>query len=66
MDYFDKGNKKVKEATYQFVKIGNYWNAEEIKMTELKKNHTTKMLMSDVKYDSGLTDDEFTVRKLKQ
>jgi len=66
MEYYDKGNKKIKEAKYQFEKIGKYWNAKEIEMTDLKKNHKTKMLMSDVKYDTGLTDDDFTVRKLKQ
>jgi outer membrane lipoprotein-sorting protein len=66
MEYYDRGNKKIKEAVYQFKKIGNYWNAAEIKMTDLKKNHVTKMLMSDVKYDQGISDDDFTVRKLKQ
>ena len=66
MDYYDKGNKKVKEGTYKFAKIGNYWNAEEMSITDLKKKHSTKMLMSGVKYDIGLSDDEFTVRKLKQ
>jgi len=66
MDYYDKGNRKIKVATYKFKKIGKYWNAEEIEMTDLKKNHKTKMLMSDVKYDQGLKDDDFTVRKLKQ
>ncbi|MBA7592119.1 hypothetical protein ES708_34296 [subsurface metagenome] len=66
MEYYDKGNKKTKEAVYQFEKIDKYWNAKEIEMTDLRKNHITKMLMSDVKYDTGLTDDEFTVRKLKQ
>ncbi len=66
MEYYDKGNTKIKEAKYIFKKIGNYWNAEEIEMADLKKNHKTKMQMSDVKYDSGLTDDDFTVRKLKQ
>jgi hypothetical protein len=35
-------------------------------MSDLKKNHKTKMQMSDVKYDAGLTDDDFSVRKLKQ
>lgn len=35
-------------------------------MMDLKKNHKTKMLMFNVKYDQGLSDDEFTVRKLKQ
>ena len=66
MEYYDKGNHKIKEAVYQFEKIGEYWNAKEIKMTDLKKKHVTKMIMSDVKYDQGLTDDDFTVRKLKQ
>jgi outer membrane lipoprotein-sorting protein len=66
MEYYDKGGNKVKEAKYTFKKIGNYWNASEIEMTDLKKNHSTKMQMSDVKYDTGLSDDDFTVRKLKQ
>ena len=66
MEYYDKGNTKIKEAKYTFKKVGNYWNASEIEMTDLKKNHKTKMQMSDVKYDQGLTDDDFSVRKLKQ
>ena len=66
MEYYDKGNTKIKEAKYTFKKIENYWNAAEIEMTDLKKNHKTKMQMSDVKYDNGLSDDEFTVRNLKQ
>lgn len=66
MEYYDRGGNKVKEAKYTFKKIGDYWNAAEIEMTDLKKNHKTKMQMSDVKYDTGLSDDEFTVRKLVQ
>jgi outer membrane lipoprotein-sorting protein len=66
MEYYDKSGNKIKEAKYIFKKVGNYWNSQEIEMTDLKKNHKTKMQMSDVKYDTGLTDDDFTVRKLKQ
>jgi len=66
MEYYDKGDRKIKEATYQFEEIGEYWNAKEIEMIDLKKNHKTKMIMSDVNYDTGISDDEFTVRKLKQ
>ena len=66
MEFYDKGNKMIKKANYKFDKIGKYWNAKEITMTDLKKNHTTKMIMSDVKYDQNLSGDEFTVRKLKQ
>ena len=65
MVYFDRGKNKVKEARYTFVKVGKYWNAREIIMTDLKKNHSTSLQMSDVKYDTGLSEDEFTVRKLK-
>ncbi len=65
-EFYDKGNRKIKEGTSVYKKIGNYWNAQEMTMTTLKKNHKTKMIMSDVKYDSGLTDGDFTVRKLKR
>ena len=65
-EYFDKGGNKMKEATYQYEKVGNYWSAKEILMKDLKKNHATKMIVSDVLFDQGLSDDEFTVRKLKQ
>ena len=66
MDYYDKGGKKVKEGTYTFTKIGKYWNAQEMNMKNLKKKHSTIMTMSDVIYDQGLSDEEFSVRKLKQ
>ncbi len=66
MDFYDRGHKKVKIATYKFEKIGKYWNAKEITMIDLRKNHKTIMRMTDVRYDIGLTDDDFTVRKLKQ
>jgi len=66
MEYYDSGNTKIKEANYTFKKVGKYWNAAEIEMKNLKKGHTTRMQSSDVAYDTGLSDDEFTVRKLKQ
>ena len=65
-EFYDKGNNKIKEGKSVYKKIGKYWNAQEMTMTDLKKNHTTKMIMSDVKYDQNLSGDEFTVRKLKQ
>jgi len=66
IEYYDKGGKKIKEATFKFEKIGKYWNNKEIVMTDLKKNHKTKMIKTGVQFDIGLTDDDFTVRKLKQ
>ncbi len=66
LEYYDKQKKKIKEASYVFEKIGPYWNAKEVTMTDLRKSHSTRTLMSDVKFDQGLSDELFTVEKLKQ
>ncbi|MBU0763893.1 MAG: outer membrane lipoprotein-sorting protein [Bacteroidetes bacterium] len=66
MEFYDKGNKKIKTAKYTFKKIGTYWNASEVEMTNIKTGRKTKMQMTDIKHDTGLTDDDFTVRKLKE
>lgn len=65
MEYFDKGGKKFKEATYKYEKTGKYWNAAEVIMTDLKKEHSTKIRLTDVVFDQGLSDDLFTVENLK-
>lgn len=66
MEFYDRGNNKIKSAEYTFKKVDNYWNTAAVEMTNLKNDRKTIMKMSDVKYDTGLTDDDFTVRKLKQ
>jgi len=66
MVFYDKGNNKTKTAQYTFTKVGKYWNSSEVEMTNLKTGRKTSMQMSDIKYDTGLTDDDFTVRTLKQ
>jgi outer membrane lipoprotein-sorting protein len=63
MEYYKKDH-KIKEATYKYQKIGQYWNAEEVVMTDLKKEHSTKILITDVLFDQGLSDEEFTVESL--
>ncbi len=65
-DFYNQGGIKIKEGKYSFEKVGDYWSPKEIIMKDLKKNHTTKMITSEIQYDTGLSDDEFTVRKLKQ
>jgi outer membrane lipoprotein-sorting protein len=65
MEFYNARGKKFKEATYKYEKIGKYWNAAEVVMKDLEKNHSTKILLSEVKFDQGLTDDQFTVEKLK-
>jgi outer membrane lipoprotein-sorting protein len=64
MEYYDQRNEKFKEATYEYEKIGKYWNAKEVEMTDLRKDHSTKILLKDVKFDQGLSDELFTVENL--
>jgi outer membrane lipoprotein-sorting protein len=65
MEFYNAKGKKIKESTYRYEKIGEYWNAAEVVMKDLEKNHSTKILLSDIKFDQGLSDDIFTVEKLK-
>jgi outer membrane lipoprotein-sorting protein len=66
MDYYNSRGDKFKEATYKYAKQGKYWYAQELLMTDLKKEHSTAIEMTEVKFDQGLSDDEFTVENLKQ
>jgi outer membrane lipoprotein-sorting protein len=64
MEYYDVTGKKFKEATYSYEKVGQYWNAKEVVMKDLEKNHSTKILITDVKFNQGLSDDLFLVEKM--
>jgi len=66
VEFYDKGGHKVKTISTQFVKQGKYWTAQKITVKDLKRNHTTIMESTDVKYDTDLSDNIFTVRNLKQ
>jgi outer membrane lipoprotein-sorting protein len=65
MEFFNRMDKKFKEANYKYEKVGQYWNASEVSMMDYEKNHSTKILLQDVKFDQGLSDDLFLVEKLK-
>lgn len=65
MEYYDKGNNKRKEASYKYQKVGKYWNAEKVVMTDLKKQHSTTILLSDVKFDMNIPDEAFAVENLE-
>ena len=65
MDYYDLKGKKFKEATYKYEKVGKYWNASEVVMKDLEKNHSTRTILSEIKFDQGLADDLFVVENLK-
>jgi outer membrane lipoprotein-sorting protein len=64
MEFYDLSGKKFKEATYRYEMVGQYWNAAEVLMKDLEKNHSTKILISEVKFDQGLSDDLFLVERM--
>ncbi len=65
MEYFDKTNKHFKTAKYTYEKKEGYWYAKEVLMTDHNKKHSTKIILTDVKFDQGISDDEFLVENLK-
>ncbi len=66
MDYYDKNNKHFKTGTFVYEKQDGYWYAKEVLMTDLTKNHSTQIILTEVKFDQGLSDDEFLIENLKQ
>ncbi|OIQ27056.1 MAG: hypothetical protein BM564_13385 [Bacteroidetes bacterium MedPE-SWsnd-G2] len=66
MKLYNKSKRHSKDATYAFEKKQNYWYAKEVFMTTIKSQHSTRIILTDVKFDQNLNDDEFTVEKLKQ
>lgn len=64
IEYYDKRRNKEKTATYVFRKTGDYWYAREVTMTDLKKDHATTIIMTDVIFDQGIPDETFTVEKM--
>ncbi|GGG58153.1 membrane protein [Bizionia arctica] len=66
MEFYYKGDEIRKVATYKYLKSGKYWYAQEVTMKDIKKESSTKIVMLDLKFDQGISDDIFTVENLKQ
>ncbi len=66
MEYFDARNNHLKTAAYKYAKKDNYWYAQEVLMNDLKKRHSTKIMMTDIKFDQNLPDDIFTVEHMQK
>jgi outer membrane lipoprotein-sorting protein len=67
IEHYDKGNKLYKIMIRERIeKVNGFWIARESEMEDLKANHRTKMIIVDVKFNSGLSDDKFTERYLSR
>ncbi|MGB4204210.1 MAG: outer membrane lipoprotein-sorting protein [Bacteroidales bacterium] len=63
--YFDKAGVMVKTLESSNIqKTGEYWLARQTKMTDLKTKTSTRMEITNVKFDTGINDDVFTERYL--
>ncbi len=67
VEYYDKGNELFKIMTNKNIeKVGDYWIYRESEMEDLQSEHKTRMIIEDVKFDSGISDGIFTERYLSR
>ena len=64
MEAYDRGNNKVKSSVYTWKKKDGFWYSYEIHATNLKRNHSTRMIMTEVEFNSDIDEQIFTVRNL--
>jgi len=61
VEHFDKNGKLYKVLVREKIQlVGGYWVAMETTMEDLKKQHKTKMIISDMQFDTGIPDGRFT------
>jgi len=61
---FDLGGNLVKSATYTWARQGNFWYPQQIHMRDHRRGSSTLMTMHDVRFNTNLSDQIFTVRNL--
>lgn len=67
VEYYNRGEQKTKELMYDEVeKIDGYWMGKTMRMKSLEDNHETILELSDIQFDRGLSDSEFSERSLKR
>lgn len=67
VEFYDKGGNLWKTMERrQITKIGSYWVSKEMDMKDLKAQHSTKMLLENIEFDTGLSDELFTERYLRR
>jgi outer membrane lipoprotein-sorting protein len=66
-EYYDKGGKLSKIMTRDKIdKVNGYLAARETEMRDLGSGHTTRMLITNIRFDTGIPDERFTERFLSQ
>ncbi|MEO0131439.1 MAG: outer membrane lipoprotein-sorting protein [candidate division WOR-3 bacterium] len=67
IDYYDKSGRLYKKMrATKLENIGGFWVAKESVMEDFLTKRKTKMVLEDVKFNIGISDDKFTERYLAQ
>ena len=65
IEYYDQSSNLVKVMNRNHIeKLDKYWISKESEMQDLKTGNRSTMILLEVKFDSGLSDDIFTERFL--
>jgi outer membrane lipoprotein-sorting protein len=67
IEFYDRADRLCKRlVSSRIEKIEGYWVAREQEMVDLLRNHRTRMIMRDIHFDQGLSEDLFTERQLSR
>ena len=67
VDYYDRKNSLLKTLTFsKFHQFGKFWRAGVLEMVNHQNNKRTKLEFTEVKFDIGLTDEDFSQNSLKR
>ncbi len=67
-DYYDRKNTLLKTLTFSKYKqyLGKYWRANEMKMVNHQNKKQTVLQFTDMKFKTGLTEEDFSQNSLKR
>jgi outer membrane lipoprotein-sorting protein len=66
-EMYDKSGKKVKTMTVSEIKLNDgYPTPANMLVSDILSGHSTRLTISEIKYDSGLTDSLFSTRNIKR
>jgi outer membrane lipoprotein-sorting protein len=67
IEFYDRADRLGKRLVCSSIeKIDGYWVTREQEMTDLMRNHRTRMIMRDIHFDQGLSEGLFTERQLSR
>jgi outer membrane lipoprotein-sorting protein len=67
IEYYDEAGTLIKIMIRKSIeKVDQYWVSKELQMHDLRTGNRSTMIIEDVKFDKGLSDDLFTERYLSR